>query len=88
MLSGVYVSFVAWGLGQPPALTPQPQTSTPKSQTTKTLHPERPYLTHSVSKAVFEKSIPAQIRVLILCASNSEGKVDEFMGELTCAKRL
>ena len=36
-----------------------------------------------VFKNVLQKSIPTQIRQLILCIGNSEGLVDGFVGELT-----
>ena len=42
----------------------------------------------SVYRVVLSKSIPAQIRQLILHVSNRKGSVDEFVGELTSAKRL
>ena len=41
---------------------------------------------HRPFKVVLQKSIPAQIRQLILYISNSKGQVDEFVGELTSAK--
>ena len=46
------------------------------------------YLTQSIFKDVLQKSSPAQIRQLILYNSNIEGSVDEFVRELTFAKRL
>ena len=45
-------------------------------------------LTESVFNVVLQKSIPTQIRKLILYISMSEERVDEFMRELTSAKRL
>ena len=39
------------------------------------------YLTESVHKVVSQKLIPAQIRQLILDASNDKGQVDEFVRE-------
>ena len=53
--------------------------------------PRRFFLTQSVYKVVLQKSIPAQIRQLILdyyYISNNKGYVDGFVGELTFAKRL
>ena len=47
-----------------------------------------PYLTESVYKVVFKKSIPAQIRELIIYVSNNKGYVDEFVLELTFSTRL
>ena len=44
------------------------------------------HLTESVYKVVLQKSIPTQIRQLILYISDDEGYVDEFVGELTFAK--
>ena len=41
-----------------------------------------------VHKVVWQKSIPAQIRLRILYISNSEGQVDGFAEQLTFAKRL
>ena len=46
------------------------------------------YLTQSVLKVVLQKAIPTQICQLILYISNSKGYADEFVGELTSAKRL
>jgi len=46
------------------------------------------YLTQRVFKVVLQKSIPAQIRQLIICISDNKGKVDRFVLELTFAKRL
>jgi len=46
----------------------------------------RVYLTERVDQVVLQKTIPAQIRRLILYDSNNGGKVDEFMWELTSAK--
>ena len=48
----------------------------------------RPYLTESVYQVVLQKSIPAQIRQLILYISNSKGYVDGFVGGVTSAKQL
>ena len=45
------------------------------------------YLTESVYKLVLRKSIPAQIRQLILHISNNKGLVHGFVRELTFAKR-
>jgi len=47
-----------------------------------------PYLTGSVDTVVLQKSIPAQIRQLILHISNNKGCVDRFVRELTFAQRL
>ena len=46
------------------------------------------YLTESVYNVVLRKSIPAQIRQLILCMRNNQGQDDGFVRELTFAKRL
>jgi hypothetical protein len=48
----------------------------------------RPYLTESVHKVVLQKSIPAQIRQLIICHYQNEEYVDEFVREMTSTKRL
>ena len=45
------------------------------------------YLTERILQVVLQKSIPAQIRQLILDISNKE-YVNGFMRELTFAKRL
>ena len=45
-------------------------------------------LTESVYTVVLRKSIFAQTRQLILYISNKKGLVDEFVWELTFAKRL
>ena len=45
------------------------------------------YLTRSVPM-ILQKSIPTQIRRLILYIGHSEGSVDELVGELTSATRL
>ena len=37
-------------------------------------------------RVVLRKSIPTQLRQLVLHISNSEGKIDRFVGELTFAK--
>ena len=44
-------------------------------------------LTSSVLRDISQKSIPTQIRQLILYISNIEGQVDGFVGVLTSAKR-
>ena len=46
------------------------------------------HITQSALEAVLKKSIPTQIRQLILYISNSKGQVDRFVGELASAKRL
>jgi hypothetical protein len=46
------------------------------------------YLTHRVSKVVWQKPIPAQIRQLNLHITNNEGQVDGSVWDLTFAKRL
>ena len=46
------------------------------------------YLAEIVHKVVLQKSILVQIRQLILYMSDNKGKVDEFVRELTGAKRL
>ena len=45
-------------------------------------------LTESVLTVVLQKSIPPRTRQLILYISNSKGQVDEFVREMTFAKRL
>ena len=58
------------------------------------LPPQRPAhrphfcLTQSVYKVALQKSIPTRIRLLVLYIGNSKGSVDEFVSELTFAKRL
>ena len=47
-----------------------------------------PYLTESDDKVVLQKSIPAQIRQLILHHRLYKESVVEFVQELTLAKRL
>ena len=47
----------------------------------------RLYLTVSVYKVVWDKSIPAQIRQLVRNISNKRGQVDGFVREWTFAKR-
>ena len=47
----------------------------------------RTYLTQSVFKVALEKSIPTQIRQLILDISNSQRRVDGLVGK-TSAERL
>ena len=44
--------------------------------------------TEDVFKVILQKSIPTQIRQLILYICNSEGKVDGLVGELTSAQQL
>ena len=46
------------------------------------------YLTQSVFEVVFTKSIPTRIRHLILYISNTKGKFDGFLRELTFARQL
>ena len=46
------------------------------------------YLTESVYKLVFQKSIHTQIRQLILHVSNKNGQFDGFVQELTFAQRI
>ena len=48
----------------------------------------RSHLTHSVVKAVLQKSVPTQIRRLTFHISHSEAYVDGFVGELTSANRI
>ena len=48
----------------------------------------RTYLTESIYKVVLQKSIAAQIRQLIVYHYQHEEQVDEFVLELTRAKRL
>ena len=45
------------------------------------------YLTQSAFKVIVQKSIPTQIRRLILHISKDKGYVDGFLGELIFAKR-
>ena len=49
--------------------------------------PSYPYLTESVCENVVQKSIPARISQLIFYVSIGKGQVDEFVRELTFAKR-
>ena len=46
------------------------------------------YLTERVHKVVWQKSISAQIRQLILYINDAKGKVDGFVRELTFDKQL
>ena len=48
----------------------------------------RVFLAESAHKVVFQKSMSAQIRQLVLYHSNDKGYVDEFARELTFGKRL
>jgi hypothetical protein len=48
----------------------------------------RSYLTESAYKVVLQKSVPAQIRPLILYVSNDIGQVDGFVRELTFVNQL
>jgi hypothetical protein len=48
----------------------------------------RSYLTQSVLQVVLQKTIPRQIRQLIVYISNIEEQVDGFVGDLTSAERL
>ena len=50
--------------------------------------PEQSYLTESVYKVVLQKSIPTQIRPLILVISNNEGQSDGSVREFTFPQRL
>ena len=43
---------------------------------------------HLTDKVVFQKSIPPQIRQLILQMSIDRGQVDGFVGEMTFSTRL
>jgi len=43
---------------------------------------------HLPREVVVQKSIPTQIRQLVLYIRNSKGYVDRFWGELTSSKRL
>ena len=45
-------------------------------------------LSHSVFAFVLQKSIPTQIRQLVLYISSNAGSVDGFVGGVTYAKRL
>ena len=49
------------------------------------LLPQGTFLTQRVCKAFLRKSIPVQIRQLILCIRDNGGQVDRFVGELTLA---
>ena len=53
-----------------------------------TIRAHQLHLTESVDKVVLHKSIPAQIRQLILYIRNIEGQVDGCMGELTSARKI
>ena len=71
-----------------PTCTRRPGTRTRRPSTRS---PPSPFATLSCTKCFrnrLQKSIPTQIRQLILYISNSEGYVDGFVGEWTCAKRL
>ena len=46
------------------------------------------YFTECLHKVVLQKSIPAQIRQLILYISKNQGQVDEYVREFVVAKRL
>jgi hypothetical protein len=48
----------------------------------------QPYLSESVYRVVLQRSIPIQIRQLILYIRNIEGQVDGCMGELTSARKI
>ena len=48
---------------------------------------QRSYLIESFYKVVSQKSIPAQIRQLVLYTSRNKGYVHGFVRELTFAKR-
>ena len=50
--------------------------------------PTLSYLTERVYKVIWKKSIPTQIRQLILYMGNNKGYVDEFVRELNLATRL
>jgi len=50
--------------------------------------PRGHYLAQSIFQVSFQKSIPTHICQLILYVDNRKGYVDEFVGELTSAKRL
>ena len=51
-------------------------------------HTHKTHTAESVYDVVLQKSIPTQIRQLILYISNSQGSVDGFVRELTSAERL
>ena len=67
------------GLQKSRLLPHPPSSSRPPS------HSRGCYLTQCF-KVVLQRSIPTQIRQLILCISNIKGLVDGFVGELTFAK--
>ena len=48
----------------------------------------RLYLAESVHIVFLQKSIPAQIRQLILYISNDKGEVDGYVRETTCSKQV
>ena len=50
--------------------------------------PHRKSYFTKVHKDVLQRSIPAQVRQLILYIRDNEGSVDGFVGELTSAKQL
>ena len=62
-----------------------PEPCTPWRRGSQGLHS---YLTESVHQVVLRKSIPAKKHQLILGISSRKGCVDEYVGELTSAKRL
>jgi hypothetical protein len=51
-------------------------------------HGSELYLTESFYRVVLQKSIPAQIRQLILCISDGQVWFHGFVRELTFAKQL
>jgi len=55
---------------------------------TRTYSLHHSYLTDFFYNAVLHKSIPVQIRQLILYFSNNKAQVDGFVRKLTLAKRL
>ena len=51
-------------------------------------HHQVVHFAQRVFRVVLQKSIPTQIRQLILYARNSKGRADGFGGGVTSAKRL
>jgi hypothetical protein len=77
---------------KPYPLNFKPQTLNPKPSSEGSdagggLH-DRVYLTQSVFTVALQKSIPTQIRQLILRISNSNGQVDDFCGGVDFLKPI
>ena len=67
---------------------PPPETPPVTPRLRPSLRTENAFLSHiSVYKVVLQKSIPTQIRQLVLYISNNEGQVDGYVRGLTFVKR-